>query len=85
MQTVASLVTEGEFRIQPECQQAIVFLVKQHEIIYQKLKFPSVFSVGKRDVAGKGKRPLMAFEMLQKMMQITTDALPAWMKDWWCV
>lgn len=70
MQAVTSLVTEGEFCIQSEYKQAIEFLAKKCEIIYQKLKVPSDFSVDKGDVAGKGERPLMAFAMLQKLVQI---------------
>lgn len=63
MQTITSLATKGEFCIQPEGTQAIVFLAKR-EIMYQKLKFPSNFSVGKGDVAGKRERPLLAVEKL---------------------
>lgn len=64
MQAVTSLVTEGEFCIQPEYKQAIVFVAKQCEITYQKPKFLSGSFVGKGDVAGKAEKPLMAFAML---------------------
>lgn len=64
MQAVTSLVTEGELCIQPEYKQAIVFLAKKCEIIYQKLKVPTAFSVDRGYVAGKGERPLMPFAML---------------------
>lgn len=62
MQGVTSLVTDGEFCIQPEYKQAIVEEVKNPKIEpNSKIPFwPSIV----KNVAGNTERPLKAFAIL---------------------
>lgn len=62
-QAVTSLITEGKFCIQHEYKRLLFFLAKKCEIIHQKPELPFGSSVGKRDIAGKAERPLVAFAM----------------------
>lgn len=67
MQRVTSLVTEGEFCIQPEYKHATVEEVKEHKIVPNS-KIPFCFSIVK-NVAGKPETPLKAFAMLWRRVQ----------------